>query len=246
MFSSKSYKRYLLIFCILFVFTATAQATLNEAVNTGNPALLTTDSMEVVNAAMQQIDAYQSAQSTKLAAVYPSPGTISYAPGNRTQLIAIEENESVFPLLIGNKGNVLAVHGVAGGGRFVAYGSVPMGYFLSGNNLSHEEPFKRVLGWLVSGIPGDISSFALSKNIALTYTGGENVKITQWLNQKATGWKTQVCNDPAVISTCYQDKDLLIVSWETNGSAADNAAVIGAIKVHLALNKPVLYLHTWY
>jgi Immunomodulating metalloprotease N-terminal domain len=246
MIFSISYNRRFLAFCTAVLFTAAANATLNEAIITGNPALLPADSTETLNAALQQIDTYQSVQSSKLAAFYPSPGAITYAPGNRTQLITIEENEAVFPLLIGNKGNILAVNGSAGGGRFAAYGSVPMSYFLSGNNLSYEAPFKRVLGWLFSGVPSDIASFSQAKNIALTYTGGENTKITQWLNQKAATWKTQVCNDPATISACYQNKDLLIVSWETNANASANVAVLSAIKTHLALKKPVLYLHTWY
>lgn len=246
MIFSISYNRRFLAFCTAVLFTAAANATLNEAITTGNRALLPADSTETLNAALQQIDTYQSVQSSKLAAFYPSPGAITYAPGNRTQLISIEENEAVFPLLMGNKGNILAVNGSAGGGRFAAYGSVPMSYFLSGNNLSYEAPFKRVLGWLFSGVPGDIASFSQAKNIALTYTGGESTKITQWLNQKAPTWKTQVCNDPATISACYQNKDFLIVSWETNANASANVAVLSAIKTHLALKKPVLYLHTWY
>ena len=242
---SSWHTRNLLALCAFLVAT-TAQATLNEAVTSGNPALLPADSAEIVNAALQQIDSYQTLQSNTLAGVYTQPGAITYSPGNRTQLINIEENETVFPLLIGNKGNLLAVHGTTGGGRFAAYGSVPISYFMSGNNLSYEEPFKRVLGWLFTGNAGDSSSLAQAKNIALTYTGGTNTTITNWFGQKAPAWKTQVCNDPATISTCFQNKDLLIVSWETNASAADNATVLAAIKAHLALKKPVLYLHTWY
>ncbi|MBK8816411.1 MAG: hypothetical protein IPN42_13325 [Methylococcaceae bacterium] len=226
--------------------SATAQATLNEAVDTGNPALLPTDSSEIVSAALQQIDAYKTMQSNRMKGFYTPTGAIQYTPGNRTQLITIDENERVFPLLVGNKGNILAVHGITNSGRFAAFGSVPMSYFLSGNNLSYEAPFKRVIGWLLSGINGDIGSFTQAKNIALTYTGGENKSITNWFSQKAPAWQTQICNDPLTITTCYQNKDLLIVSWETNANVADNATVLAAIKAHLALKKPVLYLHTWY
>lgn len=227
------------------MFSSPVLATLSEAVNTGNPALLPADSNEIVNAAIQQIDSYQSAQSNFLNSIYPAQAAISYAPGNRTQLITINENERVFPLLVGNKGNLLAVRGMAGGGRFAAYGSVPMEYFLGGANLEYEASFKKVLGWLLTGT-ADTSSLLQAKKIALTFTGGDSTTMTNWFNQQAAAWKTQVCNDPATITTCYQDKDLLIVSWETSGTDSQNAAVLAAIKAHLALNKPVLYLHTWY
>ncbi len=241
----QSSKLRIFAFYAAILLATPVMAALDEAVSTGNPALLPADSNEIVNAALQQIDNYQLAQSNLLKAVYPNQAGIGYAPGNRTQLIKINENERVFPLLFGNKGNLLAVRGAAGGGRFAAYGSVPMEYFLGGANLSYETSFKRVLGWLLTGT-ADTSSLLQAKKIALTFTGGANTTITSWFGQKAAAWTTQVCNDSATITTCYQDKDLLIVSWETGSTASQNAAVLAAIKAHLALNKPVLYLHTWY
>jgi hypothetical protein len=230
---------------IMLSLTAPAQATLTEAINTGNPALLPAAESDIVTAALQQINSYQVAQTKLLTAIYGTTA-INYTPGNRSQFINITENETVFPLITGNQGNVLAARGTAGGGRFVAFGKDPMNDFITGSNLSYENPFKRVLGWLLSGTAGDVSGLSVAKNVALTFTGGDNVNISKWLKQKAPSWTTQVCNTPATIATCYQNKDLLVLSWESSASVADNAAVLAAVKAHLKLNKPVLYVHTWY
>ncbi|GAB6141241.1 metalloprotease ImpA [Methylosoma difficile] len=243
MFVSKPKAIAWLPFCLLMA--APVQATLNDAVSTGDPSLLPALESEIVDAALSQIKTYQTNQNKLLDGIYGS-GAISYVPGNRTQLLLIQENETVFPLLSGNKGKVLAVRGSAGGGRFAALGSEPTGYFLAGKNLAYEESFKRILGWLLTGTAGDTSRLAQAQKVALTFTGGANTGITKWLGQKAAPWATKICNDPATISICYQNQDLLIVSWESNASTADNASVLAAIKAHMALKKPVLYVHTWY
>ena len=229
----------------LFLLAAPAHATLNDALLTGDPSQLPALESEIVDAALLQIKTYQSNQNKLLTGIYGS-GAINYAPGNRTQLLVIQENESVFPLLSGNNGKILAVQGSAGGGRFAAFGAEPSSYFLAGKNLAYEDSFKRVLGWLLTGTAGDTSRLAQAQKVALTFTGGANTGITKWLGQRAAPWTTKICNDPATIATCYQNQDLLIVSWESNATAANNAIVLAAIKAHMALKKPVLYVHTWY
>jgi hypothetical protein len=227
-------------FIALLLFTSSAQATLEQAISTGNPSLLPVLESDVVSSALQQITAYQTSQTKILTGIYGTTA-INYTPGNYNQLTNIQESEAVFPLLTGNAGNILAVRGTAGGGRFAAYGSEPINDFIASKNLGYENAFQRVLGWLLIGTAGDVSSLSVAKNIGLTYTGGDNTNITQWLKQKAPSWTTQVCDDPATIATCYQNKDLLIIGQ--SNSATDNTAVLAAIKAHLALKKPVLYLH---
>ncbi len=242
MLLSKSRASWLLS---LFLLAAPAHATLNDALLTGDPSQLPALESEIVDAALLQIKTYQTNQNKLLTGIYGS-SAIDYAPGNRTQLLVIQENESVFPLLSGNKGKILAVQGTAGGGRFAAFGAEPSSYFLAGKNLAYEDSFKRVLGWLLTGTAGDTSRLAQAQKVALTFTGGANTSITKWLGQKAAPWTTKICNDPATIATCYQNQDLLIVSWESNATAANNAIVLAAIKAHMVLKKPVLYVHTWY
>lgn len=233
----------------LLPFSTPSWATLANALNTGNPAALSdVTENNITSAALSQISTYQTKQNQMLGGIY-STDTVSYTPGNRSQFTSITENEAVFPLLVGSKGNTLGAYGTAGSGRFAAYGFNPMTAFVTGSNLGYENAFKRVVGWLMSGTAGDISNLSVPKNVALTYTGGsgENTKITSWFSQKAPTWRTKVCNDPATIATCYQSQDLLIVSWESGTrTAAQDAAVLAAIKTHLQAGKPVLYLHTWY
>jgi hypothetical protein len=223
------------------------EATLYEALKLGNPVLLAdTSETRVITSALDQIQSYETDQQQIQSGIYNS-SAIRYTPSNSSQLINITENEAVFPLLTGNNGNILAAYGQAGRARFAAFGSTPMGYFVNGVNLNYEAPFKRVLGWLTSGQSGDISTLSQPQKIALTFTGSSNTKITQWLNQNAAQWQTKVCNDPVSITTCYQGQDLLILSWENNGQSASNDwKVLAAVKAHLKLGKPILYLHTWY
>ena len=79
----------------LFLLAVPAHATLNDALLTGDPSQLPALESEIVDAALLQIKTYQSNQNKLLTGIYGS-GAIDYAPGNRTQLLVIQENESVF------------------------------------------------------------------------------------------------------------------------------------------------------
>jgi len=225
-------------------FSAFAQADIKNAISTGNPSLLPQES-NIISTALKQIDDYKQGQSKLLTDIYGT-GAITYKiTANNTQLFDIKEPESVFPLLIGNKGNVLAVYGTVGG-RFAAYGSAPTKFFEHGENLNYEEPFKHVLEWLFTNSAVDIKSLKLQKNVALTYTGTEDNhdSIVSWLGKNAPSWKLQICDDPKTISSCYKKQDLLILSWENLDHLGEDAVVLEAIKAHLKAKKPVLYLHT--
>lgn len=228
----------------VLVSMSPTHAGLGGALTSGNPKSLPADSV-IIDAALAQISLYQTSQNLMLQGIH-ADDAISYVPGNRSQLIRIRENESVFPLLVGNGGSALAVWGTTRKSRFAAYGSVPMEYFLQGQNLGHEPAFKRLLGWLLTGKP-DTASFGTTTNIALTFTGGSHADITNWLGQQAPGWQVKVCDDAATITACYKKQDLLILSWENKDEDANaDQVVLAAVKTHIKSGKPVLYLHTWY
>ncbi|MFZ2726013.1 MAG: ImpA family metalloprotease [Methylococcaceae bacterium] len=215
-----------------------------QAISSGDASPLV-DATALINKALSEITKVQASDVSKLSAFYPAGTSISYSPSNNSQwIIPNADNEQLMPLLLGNKGNSLAIAGKAQGTRFAAFGSIPTATFQAGNT-TYIEPFKRVLAWLLTGSASSTSSLAGIHNVALTYANSASSTrtwlTTQQFANSANQWTVTDCNTAATLASCYGGKELLIVGRSANDT--DAPAITAAIKTALKNGTPVLYLH---
>ncbi len=219
----------------------TANTAVADALKTGSVANITT--AELLDATAAEVVTKKQTPSL-LSALYGTDA-IAYTPGNRTQLLEIKPwVETVFPILMGNKGNVLGLAGTVGTARYAAFGMSPTELFQAGSSKGFETPFQRVLAWLLAGEPVNTSTLSTSRKIALSFASSDRSNIRDWLASKYANWVVTDCNDVAQLANCYASADLIITGWQ--GQDADAPAIRQALANALGVNKPVLYVHTWY
>jgi len=170
--------------------------------------------------------------------------SIVYDPSNRSQIIKIVgDKHKIFSILQGNAGNTLAAAGTKQKSRFAAFGAAPMEYFVAGDNLSYEAPFKRLLAWLITGESDD--NLDKNRTIALSFSYADRKKIVTWLESNYPQWNIQQCQrDASDLQSCYSNADLVITGWQTAEMNRDK--VEDALEELVKKGTPILYLHTWY
>ncbi|WP_407701854.1 ImpA family metalloprotease [Thiothrix subterranea] len=208
---------------------------------TGNASVATSE--ELLDATIAAL-ASQKATPSLLTALYGSD-SIAYTPGNRTQLINFKPwVDSVFPIVVGNKGNTLAVAGTTPTARYAAFGISPMELFQANKSLTFETPFSRLLAWLLAGEPVNTDALSGNRKIALSFVSSEHTEIKAWIAKKYPSWTVIDCNTVATLATCYGSADLVVTGWQ--GNNADAQTIRQALATVMTAGKPVLYLHTWY
>ena len=218
----------------------TATTSVEDALRTGDASIATAE--ELLDATIAEL-ANKKTTAPLLNALYETEA-ISYTPGNRTQLINFNPwVDNVFPILMGNKGNTLAVAGTTATNRYAAFGMSPTELFQAGSSLSFETPFKRLLAWL---LVGDVSTTALDSNrkIALSFASSDKSNIKAWITSKYPNWTITDCNTVATLIDCYRSADLVVTGWQ--GNNADAATIRQALATVMDAGKPILYAHTWY
>lgn len=180
--------------------------------------------------------------SSLLSALYGTD-TIAYTQGQNTQLLDAFAWVNNTPILVGNQGRNLAIAGNTDTARYAAFGTVPTDFFQASTNLSYEQPFQRLLAWLLAGEPIDTSILSSSRKVALSYvSSGTRTNFKAWLTKKAPTWTVVDCSTSATLSTCYAGVDLIVTGAE-GAANADAATIKLAWQNALAAGKPLLYLH---
>ncbi|RVU80763.1 DUF642 domain-containing protein [Leucothrix sargassi] len=219
----------------------TSDTAVEDALSSGSATLVTVE--ELIPAALSEVDRLRAGPDA-LKALY-ADDTIAYDPGNRTQLINITaEADKVWPLIQGAGGKTLAAAGVTANTRFVAYGSVPMEYFLEGTNVSFESQFKKQLAWLFSGDSFELSELDEPKVIALSFAAWDGNDVKNWIAATYSNWIVQECNDVSALAACYANADLVITGWQ--GDSGDVDEIVQVLSASTDNGTPLLYLHTWY
>ncbi|WP_308873954.1 ImpA family metalloprotease [Thiothrix subterranea] len=219
----------------------TASSSVEDALRTGDASVATSE--ELLDATIAAL-ASQKATPSLLTALYGSD-SIAYTPGNRTQLINFKPwVDSVFPIVVGNKGNTLAVAGTTPTARYAAFGISPMELFQANKSLTFETPFSRLLAWLLAGEPVNTNALSGNRKIALSFVSSEHTEIKAWIAKKYPSWTVTDCNTVATLATCYGSADLVVTGWQ--GNNADAQTIRQALATVMTAGKPVLYLHTWY
>jgi hypothetical protein len=137
----------------------TAQSRINNALTTGDSAVLKAEDANVLlNQATDSFQQTALTQSQLLNDFYKADSVL-YAEVAESLFIqpSPKNKDNVFPIVIGDKGNVLASLSKVGDGRIAGYGYDILGGFDLANNKfathqpDHQPVFKRVLAWLVFG-----------------------------------------------------------------------------------------------
>lgn len=221
--------------------TTTSTAAVEEALQSGDVSRITAG--ELLDATIAELSTKKIMPSL-LTALYGSD-SIAYTPGNRTQLINFKPwVDSVFPIVVGNQGNTLAVAGTTPTARYAAFGISPMELFQANNSLTFETPFSRLLAWLLAGEPVNNNALIGNRKIALSFVSSEHTEIKAWIAKKYPSWTVTDCNTVATLATCYGSADLVVTGWQ--GNNADAQTIRQALATVMGAGKPVLYLHTWY
>ena len=229
----------------LAVDTANTANTVNrveQALQTGDARYVLNEN-NLIEAALEELQAKKGIPSLLIALYGTAP--ISYTPGNRTQLIQVDEAiENTIPILTGNKGNTLAVAGITESSRYAAFGMSPPELFENGNSLDYVAPFNRLLAWLFAGEPFDSSVLTQNKTIALSFVSNDRSDILNWISATHPTWTVTECNMVADLVSCYYGADLVMTGWRGNNT--DASAIKQALSTVMNNGKPVLYMHTWY
>ena len=257
---------------------STPQGRLNAAMAEGDSSLLSPADASYVVTSLN--DVYQQKlqdKKTLLLAFYKGLSSrFEKVPESQLmQPAAIAMGES-FPLVVGDKGNVMATFSMYGGGRIVAYGYDILAGFTRSlsdvptNQNAHRDVVKRVLAWLVSNdATRDLSSQpAESINIAWAsmprsnkemYTRADKTKV--YLPNAAAGltvlgipYKNLLC-DPLVdpIADCAAKAHLIVLGGSVYDDRNDMSLAnkqASRIKEWVAAKIPILYLNShpasWY
>ena len=193
-----------------------------------------------------------------------------------SQLIqpALSALDDAFPLVYGDKGNVIATFSTYGGGRIVGYGYDILGGFAKTADVvpsiqtNHRGVFKRVLAWLafdnpnrdLSSQPADSlkiawSSMPLSSTSMYSITDKNNTNTKVYTPNAAAGltslnipFKNLFCDpltDP--VADCAAKAQLVVIGGSNYGQR-ENMVLANAqasrIKELVAAKIPILYLNS--
>lgn len=196
---------------------------------------------ELLDAALAEVATLKTGSSL-LPALYGTDA-IAYTQGQGTQLIESLGWLNNVAILVGNQGRPLAMAGKNATARYAAFGTVPTDYFQSSTNLSYEQPFQRLLAWLLAGEPVNTSLLNSTRKVALSYVSSSTrTNFKAWLTKKAPTWTVVDCSTAATLSTCYANVDL-IVTGADSAANSDAPTIKTAWANALAAGKPILYMH---
>lgn len=206
---------------------------IDKAVQTGNAGGLS-DAAPLAQCARKTAEQIADAQRERSESLYRNASS-EYQVGRSSQSIMPVSAETAQPLVVGDKGQLLASLSTVGGGRSAGYGTDVLSQFESNGNLAHAPVFKRLLSWLVRGDADAV----LPDTLLVGLAGVDNRRAAAGLAKAGVRASSAAC-DFIATPECIQAVQLLIV-----GSGVSPNSDLGVrIRAMLEAGKPVLYLHT--
>ncbi|MEN0108869.1 MAG: ImpA family metalloprotease [Pseudomonas sp.] len=203
---------------------------LDAALVSGDASLLV-DSKLVAERLQQETRKSLALRQRVLQDIY-SGVSAAYSPGQGSQWILPASLDNSFPLLVGEKGNVLAAISVQSGGRAVAYGSDILNT-VSGSMAEHAPMLKRVVQWLVTGsADGQVAA-----NFKVSVVGASATQTLNGLRAAGLVPSNAACNALAE-ATCVSD--LLVVN---NDAGKTTPAIAERVKERMQAGLPILYVN---
>ena len=178
--------------------------------------------------------------------------------------------DQTFPLVVGDKGNVLASVSTVGGGRIAGYGYDILSGFDKSNTVqgtsrsnqdAHRPVFKRVLAWLVANDAARDLTAQLPSSLAIAwgslptasqaayFDGTSAIKIRKpyaVAGMEALGVKFNNLNcDPlsAPIADCAAKAQLVVIGAIDRRAGVDLATQLARIRAIVQAKIPLLYLN---
>ncbi len=161
---------------------------------------------------------------------------IAYEPGQSTQLINYSGDMSTaYPILFGTGKKTLALAGTKKKSRFAVFGSTPMQFFVNGEQTGYETAMKRLLYWLLGGLPIDEQIANEEKRVVIASDSSDTQK---WLAESFTNWNVSFCTTDATIASCAAGADLLVMDSKSN-----RTDIVESIDGLLDNGTPILFLY---
>ena len=216
---------------------ATLKSTeLTQALTTGDAQLIP-QSQEIVVAIDDLSDRHLKNQQSVFEQVYGTH-SINYPVSRHSQFIQVNELAGSFPVIVGNKGLLLAAASEIKGQRNAAFGSNIISELNNGGLISFEEPFKNLLAWLMNRTSQSLPTQA--KVVMLTVSNGTAASSESWIEAHFSNWQVINCNSIDVLNTCLDGADIVLVSTTQNIEQSALNAALNTLKIN---NTPVLYVH---
>lgn len=202
------------------------------AMQTGNPTGLT-DAPAIAKCANDFAKALSTRQAALPKALYDAQSS-EYTPGKSSQFVSPASVESAQPLIVGDKGKVLASLSVAANGRSAGYGANILGQFGRSENLAHAPVFRRVLSWLLTAD----ASKPLPASLDLNYSGIDIAMVKSGFKGAGVDVNATACD--VFAGNCGNGSQLLLLGSDVDA----NPALESRVAQLLASGQPVLYVHT--
>ncbi|UVH55501.1 ImpA family metalloprotease [Variovorax paradoxus] len=158
-----------------------------------------------------------------------------YEPSKHSQFVLPANVENAQPLIVGDKGKVLASLSIAAGGRSAGYGANILHQFEQSANLAHAPAFRRLLSWLLTAD----ASKPLPSSIKLSYSGIDPAAVENGFKRAGVEVSATAC-DFSVTGNCGNGSQLLLLGSDVT----DNPVLETQVAQLLASGQPVLYVHT--
>jgi len=241
----------LYLFLILSLLTACSKDKeshpIDKALVEGDSSLLSESHIpELQLRILNKIDGFEEQKTTVVKSVF-SAASIDYQVGNRVALFNLTDYRNNFPLITGSEeGHIMAFAGEKENARYAAFNTGIITRFHAQETELEwlQNPFKRLLSWLFKHRTLDGSGLNENHRVALTHFKETNETNTiNWLSEQFDQWEFTACNDGALLNECYQNMDLILVSWE-GGSDDEAEDTATALSNALVAGIPVLYIHS--
>jgi hypothetical protein len=207
---------------------------IDAALQSGEPYRLA-DALPIAQCANQWANDVALRQRRLVDAIYAADST-EYLPDRNSQFVIPVAPDVAQPVIVGDKGKILASLSVAGSGRSAAYGANILESFKGNANLGHVPAFKRLLGWLARGD----AAAALPATLKIRFSGIDARLLADGFATAGVAVEALACDFSVPADCAAADADLLVL-----GSAVtDVPALETQMRQTLAAGKPVLYVHT--
>ena len=224
------------------IVNVTSSSVIEDVLSSGDVVHTKVTEEELIQATIGEIESLKVGNSL-LSEIYEN-NSISYSSGNyhSQRINYYGDKEKVFPILYGNKNNILALAGTQEASRISIFASNPFYFFNKSEQLSYEPHMKRILAWLIANKPIDLTIKDNNKTIALSFASNAS-DVTNWFTTNYPNWTLKNCNDNATLATCYAGADLVILGNSSADTIADAVALKTVLPSLLRAGKPLLYTH---
>jgi len=193
-------------------------------------------------------------------------GPLDWDPTHDSVVLAPRALGGGFPVLVSNDSKkrgtandeTLAIAGIDGGGRYLAFGGNPIHDLSAGvtsggsTNQAMQTYLENVVRWLTERDDPDASELDIVvAHLSDHYWAYHDDSVHSWLTTTWPNARVNVADacDSAALAGCLAGAELLVIGgeqggvWDTHGIPFDGVAVLDAVSAARAAGVPVLYLH---